>query len=140
MWSHYADLHQGICIEFNTKDLIRDDRIFRCLHPVVYKQELFDLTPFFGVAPGKQNPLFPTLAACHKATEWCYEREWRFVSPAGISNEQPRFYLSIRPKRIILGTRIPDSHKELVEGIARDIRVSVSCATLANDQFEVVVA
>jgi hypothetical protein len=75
MWSHYAANHRGICLEYDTQEFIQNDSLLNYLHPVVYKQELFDAAPytsFFGEGM-ERNPLMTTIAACHKSREWSYE-------------------------------------------------------------------
>jgi Protein of unknown function (DUF2971) len=54
MWSHYADHHRGICIEYETRWLSIPEAI-GLLHPVNYHPELFDVTEYFrSVATGLQ--------------------------------------------------------------------------------------
>ena len=90
MWSHYANRDTGICIEYSVESLFENDLILRLLHPVVYKPERFDLTEHFGTAdPGGTNVLAVSLASCHKAPDWSYEREWRLVIPGRMASQNP---------------------------------------------------
>jgi hypothetical protein len=77
MWSHYADHHKGICVEYETRLLSLPDAI-GFLHPVNYHPELFDATEYFCSYP-ENNPWMLWIAACHKSPEWAYELEWRFI-------------------------------------------------------------
>jgi len=67
MWSHYADSHRGICIEFD-----KDNELISKARPIKYCKEYEALT-FAGIMA---NPL---QAVTTKAMEWCYEREWRII-------------------------------------------------------------
>ena len=104
-WSHYAANHHGICIEYDAKEFLTNESILKKLHPVIYKEELFDAYPyttFFGVG-AEQNPLLASIAACHKSNEWSYEEEWRLISPVSPENNKPEYNLTYRPKGIFFG-------------------------------------
>jgi hypothetical protein len=137
MWSHYAASHSGICIEYATQDLCENDFFFFHLHPVAYKEELIDVSPFLGLPnmPGS-HPWMSTIAACHKSPEWDYEGEWRFVAPFGLLNEHPRFCLSRPPKSITLGANVLSPGRELVCAIAGDLGVPVFQARLVSNRFK----
>jgi hypothetical protein len=88
MWSHYASNHRGICIEYDTQEFIPSDSVANDLHPVIYKQLVFDAasyTSFFSEGV-ERNPLMTTIAACHKSREWSYEEEWRLIFPSRIND------------------------------------------------------
>jgi hypothetical protein len=72
MWSHYADDHKGICLEFaNNNPLIRHARA------ASYKKNYPEWTPqSFGL--GKDANILDLLLT--KALDWCYEREWRIIA------------------------------------------------------------
>ena len=72
MWSHYANDHKGICLEFaNNNPLIRHAR------PVHYKKIYPEWTPQ-SYGPGNDaNALELVLT---KAMDWWYEREWRIIA------------------------------------------------------------
>src|SRR5580704_16264537 len=93
MWSHYADHHRGICIEYETRWLSIPGGL-GFLHPVNYYPELFNPTEYFRYIPDDYNNFMLMIAACHKAPEWAYEQEWRYVDIA-FRNQH-----SIKPSRI----------------------------------------
>jgi len=84
MWSHYADRHRGFCLEYDVAAMPSTDVRRRLLFPVIYSSNLFDATPYFLQASTGNpfNNLYLLLASIHKAQEWEYEQEWRFVVPA----------------------------------------------------------
>jgi hypothetical protein len=74
MWSHYADNHKGICLEFaNNNALIRRAR------PIRYKKEYPEWTPQ-SYSPEKDDNILDLVLT--KAMDWCYEREFRIIATA----------------------------------------------------------
>jgi hypothetical protein len=149
MWSHYAANHQGICIEYDAKEFLANKLVLKKLHPVIYKGELFAVSPnaTFSGGGAEQNPLLATIAACHKSREWSYEEEWRLVSPVSRTKQRsrkvrakssyigPEYILTYRPKVIFLGAKIPEKAKDLITAIAADVQVPVFQASLAWNGF-----
>src|ERR1039457_1140504 len=90
MWSHYASSHTGFALEYDFTSE-RDHYIEGNLFPVIYRDEVFDLTDF-ALAVLMHRPrseVAPKLAAMQKARDWAYEREWRFIAPAIATPEGP---------------------------------------------------
>jgi hypothetical protein len=72
MWSHYADNHRGICLEFG----VADNPLFRTAAEVVYREEYPRWVPCdIYDKPGLVMELILT-----KSRDWCYEEEYRLVS------------------------------------------------------------
>jgi len=67
MWSHYANNHSGICLEFDKNKLL----IARA-RPVRYRDTYPEWTPA-GVSDG------PLELVLTKSKDWCYEREFRIM-------------------------------------------------------------
>lgn len=85
MWSHYANSHRGICLEYNSEDLIND------IHPCYYTD---DLSPHDWSKNSKSLALIKNIA-------WEYEREWRFVKT------------SSRPRMRLLGQVLPEIYNRV---------------------------
>ena len=69
MWSHYADKHKGICLEFSTRD-----EVMCCPLRVEYPQEF----PVIRVYSNDlEDNLRPFLT---KADVWEYEHEYRLIA------------------------------------------------------------
>jgi hypothetical protein len=85
MWSHYANSHRGICLEFKSEDLIND------IHPCLYTD---DLSPFDWSKTSKNLALVKNIT-------WEYEHEWRFVRP------------SSRPKMRLMGQVLPEIYNKV---------------------------
>jgi hypothetical protein len=154
MWSHYANQHRGICIEFLSPSMLSSAKFLEQIHPVRYAGNLFDLgqvlsllTPGIDHDEGEElsapncNPnTWPILAACHKSREWAYENEWRLVSLDPGNRRAPIFSLNacdIKPSRIILGAKIAQDDEAAVKELAQNISVPVIHAQLAKDQFKI---
>ncbi len=73
MWSHYADKHQGFCIEYDLSKI--DDGYTRCILPVVYSETKCDITD--AIISQSTNLLMNPFY--YKSKDWEYEKEWRIV-------------------------------------------------------------
>ena len=96
LWSHYADEHKGICIEYN---LAEEDEIRPFLHPIVYREKIHKINTFeeFSVLTKIGSTLI-------KSKDWEYESEWRLT----IFKQQNKFPQDMelaKPKAVYLGTR-----------------------------------
>jgi len=74
MWSHYADKHRGICIEFERTDTNELGNWDHCL-PVLYQQELPSFNPL-----EIEDSEAVTQARSTKGEYWKYEQEWRILT------------------------------------------------------------
>lgn len=84
MWSHYADSHKGFCLEYNFKKPGRDSILTRALNPVIYREELLDVSEYLldGTKYGLEfNNLVSTYWTMIKSLDWAYEKEWRMIFP-----------------------------------------------------------
>jgi hypothetical protein len=120
MWSHYADSHRGICLQFD-KELLADvspgkqllDEEYGLLD-VEYDDNMRLLNEFASEELATQ---FIKSSMTRKAREWRYEDEWRLiagdhkdVSKAGIQITLVNNSLT----GIVFGCDIPADHRELV--------------------------
>lgn len=99
MWSHYADSHRGICLQFRTS---YDVRTFLAAGPVDYCDDFPEF--HFPTAP-KEDTIAMMM---RKGTAWAYEKERRIVMLAINSRLLP-----FRPQALtglILGGRFPEKH------------------------------
>ena len=136
MWGYYAEGHSGICIEYNTQELLSDDDIRPYLHPVIYAAKRFDSTGDYSprkTAFGKFAALLP---ACHKSPDWSYEEEWRLVIPIGPRDRKYR-YPRFKPKRLLVGAKMTDEKRREIEAIADDLSLPVSIGRLSRTDFSI---
>jgi hypothetical protein len=117
MWSHYADYHRGICIEFKTTA----GMLFGCdLLSVVYVVDY----PKLNVC---DNPNIEYVKQCvrTKSKDWKYEEEWRII----YTKNGPQFF---KPEDeelsgVIFGAHILENDKQDVlrclEGRPRAVKL-----------------
>ena len=108
MWSHYANQHKGVCVEYDFTDC--DE--FRCfIQPVLYSNEVFKIK-----SVDEMNIINYVIASICKAKEWEYEKEWRLTPfSKRILEENKNLVSAPTPKAIYLGTRfdLNDDNKKL---------------------------
>lgn len=78
MWSHYANKHEGICVEYDFE--YSDEILIDCLFPVNYKNERPFLTTemLLNKETLKEKILGFQII---KSKCWRYEKEWRVLLP-----------------------------------------------------------
>ena len=104
MWSHYADYHRGICIEFKTTG----GKLFGC---DILNIDYDDKYPKFNVYDDMDLERVRKYI-CTKSLDWEYEEEWRII----YKRTGCQFFLSENEELsgVILGARISRRNKELV--------------------------
>lgn len=125
MWSHYADEHRGVALEFCLDDWFGD-----FLKPVTYSESapamtsntsmvdflLGHRTSFFD---GGFSQVFTTKAQC-----WAYEKEWRVVSskqsnPCPLDEHDLVQFSAKHLRSIVFGCRTPDHQVDKLKGLCR---------------------
>lgn len=106
MWSHYAENHRGVCLQFERmKDFLTLGHAVR----VDYREDL----PVVNWIVNFHRDVKHVLLAKHPS--WNYEQERRITS---IDNANR--YLQLRPDAltgIVFGCRIPASHLEFIDSL-----------------------
>jgi hypothetical protein len=118
MWSHYANCHKGICLEFRT-DI--ENSVFARAQPVVYADEY----PHLDLHTLVVNQTLRDAAAwmLTKSSQWSYEREWRvldFENGPGVRTFPPPCLSAV-----ILGCCISDKERDRVLDWIREFPVHV---------------
>lgn len=118
IWSHYADSHKGIALEFD------HDR-GSGLHAISYSHALptFDVTKFVGEGYDNQYTLGVLRTALgRKSLTWSYEREYRaHLDLSKCDVEEGHYFTSIPDnflKRVILGIRCEVSRSDVESALA----------------------
>ncbi len=114
MWEAYADLHRGVCLEFDST--IGHPSILSLALPVVYQADLPTFYPYRAWARMQlQNRMESYEAvkpmAFTKDEEWSHEQEWRVVmfEPSKLRSFPPASLVGV-----ILGARIAPEDEQLV--------------------------
>lgn len=133
LWSHYADSHKGICIEFDSTKLPTS------ISMKVHYQDEYPKIEY--PLPSDVTGFIPVLT---KSTAWKYEQEFRSILVAEAENQPlndgTSFLLSRNTiTNIYLGAEITDSHKEyILELIGRsNINPQIWVATLSNNTYSI---
>lgn len=134
MWSHYADSHKGICVEYDFSELKGNGT-----HP-------------FPVCYSKNRLKVPWKEAIIQSTEtqskivahfmealltkdkaWEYEREWRFLVPV---NECADNIAAPPIKCIYLGALCSEKNSKQIAELAKKLRVPIKRMTVDRGEFE----
>ncbi len=137
MWSHYADRHRGICLEFNCRN-----RVFGGALRVEYR----DTYPVFPLSSdGYEGNLLPLLT---KAKTWAYEDEYRLIAQeAAIAIDHDTLrtknsFLKLPPdalRAVIMGCLIKPSDADEIRSIIESQvgrRVVLKRIVRARDHYE----
>lgn len=140
IWSHYADGHKGIVIEF-------DHYLVESLHPVSYCHVLptIDVAHLIGSSfdPAYTSSILKT-ALARKSPSWAYEKEYRVhFDLTSDCQEMDEMFFSAIPedflKRVILGVRCQTSEEEVEDALRQGgfTDVEVVRAHLSETSFEI---
>lgn len=118
MWSHYADRHRGICMEFDLENHREWRRRTRRVH---YSR---DLPEFNWFDTSDEAKWIATLLTKHEC--WAYENEWRVIDLA--SGQGLRKLESGMVKSVTLGAETAPDREKLVRGWLRDTSIQLKGA------------
>lgn len=112
MWSHYADRHQGFCIEYDLSRIAEGYR--KGILPVIYSNTKCDVTD--AIISKNTNLLMNPFY--YKSKEWEYEKEWRMVIFEDMLKDGEYFAdFSKGISGIYLGLGSVKNHKEKISEI-----------------------
>lgn len=136
MWSHYADNHRGFVVEYNTHELILDEKKPR-IFPIIYNNDIHNISNMiYGEKKNEVSPTFIYGAASIKHKDWCYEKEWRIILQ-GIRPKNNGFPIKVStPIAIYLGTKISDENKKLIFTVAKEKGINVFQMNMKTDKYE----
>lgn len=132
MWSHYAQQHQGICVEFRrTSSNILGAPDYTL--PVRYsiKAPTIDAISYRTAEPEERNEIELSLVLT-KAADWTYEREWRIIKHGCANSTQP---LGCKIESIILGLRSEEATRQHIQLLAEREGFKVKRASLKPNEF-----
>ena len=119
MWAHYANNHQGVCLEYDAKDIMLTDL---CEVPA------YALTPVVYTEKFATDDIENYMAHFSKSNQWSYEEEVRIVCQ--MEGNVLKFpYL----KSVNLGADMPKEIKAELVDLCLDNGVDVNCAETSTD-------
>jgi len=127
MWSHYADGHKGICLEFQ---LISNNPFFMITHQMHYTFQYSKPNIFKSSKEEQMQAILLT-----KSKDWEYEKEWRIINHdngPGIYNFPAEFLTGV-----ILGCSMIKEHKDLITNLtlSRNPKPKIYQAKKKKDDF-----
>jgi len=132
MWSHYADYHKGFALEYDFKNIYKDNAKIILL-PIIYCNERYDATnmaifnflfDYYYEDKASKYQIIEILTLfnlyLHKGLEWQYEKEWRSF----LVNKESMF-CSMKPKAVYLGVEMPVEHQAEIKVIAIQKKIPI---------------
>lgn len=123
MWSHYADGHKGICIEYDFSDLPANEMQPM---PVFYTntRPKFPWTAAINPSPETQSEATVHFmkALLTKDEAWEYENEWRLIKQSNLGIDD----VAAPPiKCLYLGALCSDEIKESIKKVASELNIPI---------------
>lgn len=125
MWSHYADGHKGVCLEF---DVIKDPATFCSLQKVNYQQE-YAISNYLA---DSKNAILNMIKI--KSKDWQYEHEFRVILPQETDNKI--YYKPEALVSIIFGCNCSQQDITNITGIIGS-RVKYKKCVLNDDYYKI---
>lgn len=135
MWSHYADGHQGFCIEYDYSNC--DDKVLNNLPlPVIYttNRPLIPWKPAFEKTSQNMQEAASEImiALLTKDNAWEYENEWRVL----VNSSDPSNQKMPRISCVYLGAMISDENRDKILKIAKEKNIPVKQMTVDRGQYD----
>lgn len=137
MWSHYADYHKGICLEYDKTDLLTNRAAELCLFPVLYEERMPDTgeTLFTGEPIEIARMLYQTVFTKH--ISWSYEKEWRLACPLSRNKNGYEHKIPfVLPSAIYMGARISLDDMEKARYLAHLLQIPLYQMRRDFDAYE----
>lgn len=135
MWSHYADYHRGICLEYNYEDI----RKLVPFCPVVYTNNFENLANYVDIKGDKIDNNAIRLFL-NKSKEWSYENEWRIIDCLSENGaENGKILKEMKPQKILMGCKIGDINERKIIKIANNLHIPVNKMKMDSKKFRVYV-
>ena len=131
MWSHYADMHKGYCIEYKIdKNQNAREKLSRLnLLPVIYSKIKPDIQS--DLAKLKDSSLAKIVI--YKAKEWEYEKEWRILS----TKEHNFCNLMSLVNAVYIGLDCTVENEEKIKDLAYKNNIKVYKMELLYDKYAI---
>lgn len=105
MWSHYADMNRGICIEYN---FLNSPKHLSMIYPVIYLDKPLDMSDTAEKSEIGDLEKSVLLSSIVKSNVWEYEKEWRYIFYMITPEPQPDRVPIVNvptPTKIYLGSK-----------------------------------
>lgn len=142
MWAHYANNHQGYCVEY---DLKKNFELCSMVLPVEYVNKKLDLTEMIKgrLILVRQNNDVKLLEnamefcsiflSCVKHTTWSYEEEIRLICPRNLSSLP---YFKAIPNKIYVGSKCSKEYTNSLIQIGSSLNIDVYKMKMVREKLD----
>ena len=142
MWAHYANNHQGYCVEY---DLKKNFKLCSMIFPVEYVDKKFDLTGMINsrlkfVSQNKDIKLLEDalefcaiFMSCAKHKTWSYEEEIRLLCPKKFPGMP---YFDAMPNKIFIGSQCSEDNTNSLIQIGNSLNIEVYKMNVVKEKIE----
>ena len=144
MWSHYADNHQGLVVEFDTfqdkhseLDSVEEKLIG---YPIIYQDEM----PKISVRNGQDGFSAVESTILTKSKSWEYEKEFRVISTH--SGPGVHKFDNTLISRVIVGAKMNnDDYLDVIRrvdatNLSHGLSIEVVKAEMSQDKYELIIS
>lgn len=142
LWAHYANNHDGICIEYDIKNC--NEPFFKnsCfkVEYVETSDDTSDIKDFINKNEIDFNLVLKPFLK--KSIEWEYEKEWRIILEKENIKRELHFepykpYIKfLKPSKVYLGLNISRKNEETIKTICQIKKIPLSKATKTNESYD----
>ena len=140
MWSHYANNHSGICVEYNLLDMNR--HVSYSPVPVIYSSDrvFIDKISIDTIEYDAMKSLINCTTT--KSLEWSYEREWRIIQDNSAcgerwdANNKGALLDMIFPHSVIMGCMIQPAFEDSVKRFCEINKINLYKMEKSQSLFE----
>ena len=112
MWAYYANKFSGVCLELDELILMKGSLNGENIVPITYSDEALPPISMFELIAPSQKQIITTilLRLTRKRKDWQHEDEIRIVT----GKVGKKYYFEDALKKIFLGPKIDEKHKDLI--------------------------
>lgn len=132
MWNHYANGHEGVCLEYDTLKFNYNQNLRQRLLPVYYEDKLPDVLELMKKMGLEHLPKsLIDYILIHKLGDWAYEKEWRLVlnlkqiEEADDTGNTGTIKCLTRPSKVYMGAKINENMKSLVICLCEKLKIDI---------------
>jgi len=146
MWSHYANKHTGICVEYDfsgpmtaAPNSLLLPVEYTSMRPMIPIEKIVSITDAeVEIEDDKIGAIYPEIlkALVTKSSIWEYEQEWRHI--VFVKEEKDRLVHLPIISKIIMGVNISNDNRKIMIDYAKRNNISLYQAELKENQYEMV--
>ncbi len=133
MWSHYADYHRGICLEYSFEEIKK--LVSFC--PIIYTDQFENFLNYIDIRKEEVSSEVMKLFLS-KSKDWSYENEWRIVDTLSESSEaKGKLLKGLKPLNILMGCQIDGDNERKIIKVANKLHIPVAKMKMDTKRFRV---